>query len=154
MTKPNFLKDTAGSKTKKQYGRKRAYNIMTQSKEKSLASSHEQFRDGIFSAKSSHQPVESKDIDDITRLADEFWNKLETEKAKYGEDIGGTSSGVSPYNSVEKPVVKTPQTTKVHISQKSTFSQKMKNNQLRGSVDRFKNRHFYDKFRHSNYNKM
>jgi hypothetical protein len=153
LNKPNFLKDTAGSKSKKHFGREKAHKIRTNSKNQKLITAKEKFDNSIYSAKNRTKPVvDKKDLDDITKLADEFWSKLETEKIQMGvKYTDGTSSKNSAYNSIEKPVSKqTPQTPRVHISQKTTFSQQMKNSQVRGSVDRFKNRHFYDKFRHSN----
>jgi len=67
--KKNFLKDTAGSKSRKNFGREKAQRIRKISKEKTLLDSQNKLR-------SAKDPLPQEDLNDLIQLADMFWENL------------------------------------------------------------------------------
>lgn len=149
-SQPNFLKETTGSKTKKMYSREKASRIRTTSRNKKIILAQEKLGQKSLLMKDS--PVTNKQLEDITKLADEFWDQLETEKMKISIKMSEHPASPHYESNTKSSSKKSPE--KVPIFEKTTFSTQMKNDQVRGSVERFKNKQFYDKFRHSNYNRV
>ena len=75
--KPNYLKDTSGSKKKREFGIERANRNRTASRERKILSAKEKLNN-----KKAALEDKDTDIHGIAKYADEFWDNLEEEKKK------------------------------------------------------------------------
>lgn len=122
--KHNYLKDTKISKTKRTYGIKQAVHNRVKSREKSLLKSRQ-----CLNTQRSKQNQSIVDENQISKLADEFWDNLEQEKKK-----------TRKINNVKE---------RIPISERTTFSTKMKASTSRHSKPRVTNKHFQNKFKNT-----
>lgn len=125
--KPNFLKDTAGSRTKRDYGIQKAQTNRTKSREKNMLVAKEM----LHKQKVAMQAEKRNNFDEsgLLQIADEFWDNLEQEKQKSRKENNGRH--------------RTP------VSERTTFATKMKAKNMRRPQSKTGNQYFQNKFKHS-----
>lgn len=120
--KPNFLKDTTGSKTKKKFGTEKAQRIRTTSRENNIRSNQNL-------QKNLEKKEKEANLDDLIQLADDFWDNVplnESQKSK------------------SKPSIKK---VRVPVSERQTTSSRMKNRINRPQDQKQDNKYFHNKFK-------
>ena len=141
--KPKIVKNTLGTKSKKNLSRDKSIKANNMSKERKIISatktlnkrkpSHHVRNPSLHERIPSHHvrkpSLNKNDLKGITQLADDFWNNIDKEKKM---------------KKAVKPRAGTPQ------MKNPVFSTKIKINTIRrGSNNRFQNKYFHEKFKES-----
>jgi hypothetical protein len=118
--KPNYLKGTAGSRTRKKFATEKVNEIRNNSREKSI-------RENKILQRKMQKQEKDENLDDLIQLADEFWDNVPLD-----ESIKS------------KRVVKK---VRVPVSERHTKSSRMKNTTARPIAQKLDNKYYHNKFK-------
>lgn len=134
--KPGFLKETKGSKIKKQHAIQKTKSHRSNSRGTNLVQSKPKV------VKKESKKIEHPDIDNLVLLADEFWDNVEQQKQTVPKHKVEKSSGVKR---ITKPVLR----ERTPVAERTTFTTRMKAQTARGTKTNSINQNLHDKFKKS-----